>query len=159
MNTTIDNKDLLRIILWFCGEKTVDGRVFRSNIRLQKIMFLAQKDFSEFERLKEEGFFIDDELEFEANNLGPFSQDLIKMVNGSFRIEDKEVSVIKKGYINVYKINNSMKKKLYEVYNKLKDNSDFRDWVKEINRLGLLQSDELLKRVYENRGYQESLVK
>ncbi len=156
--TTINNKDLLRIVLWFCGEKTIDGRIFKSNIRLQKIMFLAQKEFTEFKKLKEDGIFIDEELDFEANNFGPFSQDLVKMVRGSFRTKDKEVSVIKKGYINIYKINSPMVEKLKEVYNKLKDNSDFKDWVKKINSLGPLSPNDLLKKVYENSKYQEYLI-
>ena len=48
-NPTLDNLDLVRIIFWFCSEG--DPKVFKSNIRLQKIVFLAQKNLPQFQEL------------------------------------------------------------------------------------------------------------
>lgn len=158
--TTIGNKDLLRIVFWFCGEDTSNGRVFKSNIRLQKIVFLAQKEFSEFKKLQKDGIFVDDELEFEANNFGPFSQDLVEMVRGRFRTEDREISIFKKGCTNIYKIEKPLIERLKKKYQALKEESpDFISWVKKINKLGSLKLDELLKIVYENKKYQDYLVR
>jgi len=159
LQTTINNKDLLRIILWFCSKETGDIRIFEYGHRLQQIMFLAQNEFLEFKKLKESGVFIDDEFEFKGNNFGPFSGDLKEMISVEFRIEDKEISVIKKGHLETYKINPAMIKKLKEKYLDLKENQIFIDWVKKISKLRLMESDELLRRVYENEKYYKYLLK
>ena len=122
-------------------------------------MFLAQNEFLEFKKLKESGVFIDDEFEFEGNNFGPFSGDLKQVVLDELIIEDKEISVIKKEHIKIYKINPIMRENLKEKYQALKENQVFLNWVKKINKLGSMKSDELLKQVYENKKYYKYLLK
>ncbi len=68
---TIGNEDLIRIIFWFCGEGN-ERRVFKSNTRLQKLAFLAQKELKEFDILVKDEIYTDEPFEFEANDFGPF---------------------------------------------------------------------------------------
>ena len=155
-NPTLDNLDLVRIIFWFCSEG--DPKVFKSNIRLQKIVFLAQKNLPQFQELKESGIYRNEEFEFEPNNFGPFSVDLVKLVNGQFKREN-EIIIKKNGFLTTYEVQNELIKKLKEKYIKLKDNSTFLKWVKEISALGKLDTGILLKKVYENADYSNYLAK
>lgn len=156
-NTTLDNLDLVRIVFWFCSEG--DPKIFKSNIRLQKIVFLAQKELPEFQQLKEQAVYNGEEFEFEANNFGPFSVDLVKLVNGKFKTEGKEIIIKKIGFLTTYEVQDTLKEKLKEKYSKLKDNNTFLNWVKKISVLGKLDTGILLKKVYENVDYSNYLAK
>ncbi len=74
--------------------------------------------------------------------------------------KDEEILIPKKdGYIQEYVIQSNLIQKLKETYSELKDNQTFMKWVKEINTMGKLGTDDLLRLVYEKPKYKEYLNK
>lgn len=150
---SIDNRDLVRMVLYFCSDK---GRIFHSSTRLQKLVFLAQNKFSEFETLKANNLYVDRPLKFAADSYGPFSKELGAIVK-SFE-ESGELKLSNEGRQTEYVITDELELKLREKIKTIRHPS-VQQWLKVINAVGSLRLDELLRYVYQDPIFKEYLIR
>jgi uncharacterized protein YwgA len=154
------NDDLVRLILWFCGTK-VQGEAtltkeFKSVTKLQKLIFLAQKEADDFLQLQNSGVYVDQPFNFSADNFGPFSVDLTKLLAKMNR--EKEIEIDKNGTSTCFRTKESLKQKLSEIKEVINTNQNLVNLINVLYNASKLSLDQLLKYVYQNPKYDEYLV-
>lgn len=152
------NQDLVRIILWFCGEKKEgqDIREFKSVTKLQKLIFLAQKESEAFFDLQKSSIFIDQPFNFSADNFGPFSVDLTKLLHKMKR--DDEIDIDKNGTSTCFTTKVLLKERLSEIKELLNNNPNVKKLINILFSANKLSLDQLLRYVYQNTKYDDYLV-
>lgn len=148
----LDNRDLVRAVVYFCAKDDV----FESSTRLQKLVFLAQKKFPEFDLSKGAKLYADQPFTFAADSYGPFSKELAAVVEGLEANKELEIkrgsrsikyTLTSKGRLNLSKKAATLKEPIVS------------QWLNKIVASGELRLDQLLRYVYQDPTFREYLVR
>lgn len=157
-----DNFDFLRLVLLFCSEKYTYSdkeiqiiRKFRYATKLQKIIFLAQNEFEEFNLLSKNGKYKDTPFNFTADSFGPFSKDIVILTKKLKK--NGEIELIKENERTSYILKDKLIDKVKTIID-LFENDTFETWIKKVRATNSLSLHDLLSYIYKSSKYKSFIV-
>jgi uncharacterized protein YwgA len=164
----ISNKDIVRMVLWFCSEKvdpayrlTEDTlKIFKNTTKLQKLIFLSQYELKkEYLSLGEKKIFSENGFAFKADSFGPYSNDLSLVTDNL--VNANELLIQKIGNKTIYAIREKFLNEILKspLINLLETDKIFLEWLTQIRMLSQLTLDQLLRHIYTNKNYREFLTR
>lgn len=158
----IGNIDFLRLVLLVCGTREKKSNIklerptFKYITRLQKLIFIAQNEFDEYQQLIHDQIVSDEPFVYRPDNYGPFSKDLTIVIKKL--IQNEEIEEESSDYGKNYAITRSLKDKISQIDRSVLDNSTLLKILSQVAYFYSLPLKTLLAHVYQNPKYDALLT-